>query len=108
MLRLTYKGDIHDDSLELYEDSIIYPDDSEPEYGLVDSSDSDDDNDSGTVTDDSNIMKAYHRNSDDGPYDEFEGLKPLREADYHPAVLIHQPVDTADSHPAVLIHQPAE
>ena len=32
---------IHDDSLELYEDSIVDPNDSEPECGLVDSSDSD-------------------------------------------------------------------
>ena len=39
--RLKYNGNIHDDSLELYEDSIIDPNDSDLDCGLCDSSDSD-------------------------------------------------------------------
>jgi hypothetical protein len=41
--RLKHNGNIHDEALELYEDSIVDPKDSEPDCGLVDSSDSDDD-----------------------------------------------------------------
>ena len=34
--RLKHNGSIHDESLEVYEDSIVDPNDSEPDCGLVD------------------------------------------------------------------------
>ena len=42
---LKHNVNIHDDSLELYEGSIIDPNDSLPDCGLVDSSDNDNDDD---------------------------------------------------------------
>ena len=43
--RLKHNGNIRDDSLEFYEDPVIDPNNYEPDCGLVDSSDSDEDMD---------------------------------------------------------------
>ena len=91
---LKHNGTIHDESLELYEDSIVDPNESEPDCGLVDSSDSDDDMvpgpgrqcawanamsddyDHGLADDDDhNIIIHYDSDTDYGPCDEFEGLE---------------------------------
>ena len=102
--RLTHNGHIHDEAFELYEDSIVGPNDSEPDCGLVDSSDSEgdmvpgpgrhcalanamsDDYDHVLADDDNpNIIIPYDSDSDYSPCDDVEGLVFEQPADRQPA-----------------------